>query len=66
MSKIAANEIYGGSILRKCIDYFSHMAVNPEFYHQIFEIDKEFTKEVFLNKRRILMAKKIRDYYFSL
>ena len=29
MSKIAANESYGGSTLRKCIDYFCHLAVAP-------------------------------------
>ena len=31
MSKIAANDTYGGSILRKCIDYFCHMAIAPDF-----------------------------------
>lgn len=42
MSKIAANETYGGNELRKCIDYFCHLAVSPEFYRQIESIDKEF------------------------
>lgn len=32
MSKIAANEAYGGHVLRKAIDYFCHMVVVPEFY----------------------------------
>jgi len=50
MSKIAANEAYGGSILRKCIDYFCHMAVAPEFYAHISEVDKEFTKTEFFPK----------------
>ena len=31
MSKIAVNETYGGSLLRKAIDYFCHLAVAPEF-----------------------------------
>ena len=31
MSKIAANETYGGNLLRKAIDYFCHLAVAPEF-----------------------------------
>lgn len=44
MSKIAANEIYGGNLLRKAIDYFSHMAIAPEFYTHIAENDKEFAK----------------------
>ena len=32
MSTIAANEVYGGNMLRKCIDHFSELAVRPEFY----------------------------------
>jgi uncharacterized protein with ParB-like and HNH nuclease domain len=35
MSKISANETYGGNTLRKAIDYFCHLAVAPEFYPQI-------------------------------
>src|SRR5258708_10716616 len=35
MSKIAANEIYGGNLLRKAIDYFCHLAVAPEFLLRI-------------------------------
>jgi hypothetical protein len=31
MSKIAANETYGGNMLRKAIDYFCHLAVAAEF-----------------------------------
>ncbi|NVJ63026.1 MAG: DUF262 domain-containing protein [Flavobacteriaceae bacterium] len=42
MSKIAASEEYGGQLLRKAIDYFSHLAVAPEFYPFIKENDKEF------------------------
>jgi len=44
MSKIAANEVYGGNDLRKCIDYFCHLAVAPEFYRQIELVDKNFIK----------------------
>lgn len=32
MSKIAADEVYGGNMLRKAIDYFCHLAVCPEAY----------------------------------
>ena len=32
MSKIAANDSYGGNQLRKAIDYFCHLAVAPEFF----------------------------------
>ena len=42
MSKIAANESYGGNLLRKCIDHFSHLAVKPEFYGKLKENDTEF------------------------
>lgn len=42
MSKIASNETYNGSELRKCIDYFCHLAIMPEFYNQLHEVDKEF------------------------
>lgn len=48
MSKIAANEQYGGNTLRKVIDYFCHLAVAPEFYDQIVEGDKEFAKNGYL------------------
>lgn len=42
MSKIAANETFGGNMLRKCIDHFSHLAVRPEFYSKLKENDKDF------------------------
>lgn len=42
MSTIAANETYGGNLLRKCIDHFSELAVRPEFYTILMENDKEF------------------------
>lgn len=50
MSKIASNETYGGSALRKAIDYFCHLAVAPEFYPTIVEVDKEFTKTDYFQK----------------
>ena len=50
MSKIAANERYGGNLLRKAIDYFSHLAVAPEFYNHIAENDKEFRKTEYFQK----------------
>jgi hypothetical protein len=42
MSKIAANESYGGDRLRKCIDYFCHMAVSPEFHDKLTDLDPDF------------------------
>jgi len=50
MSKIAANELYGGSEMRKAIDYFCHMSIAPEFYEQIKDIDKDFSNSVYFNK----------------
>jgi len=42
MSKIAANETYGGHELRKAIDYFCHLAIAPDFYNKIKEGDPKF------------------------
>lgn len=50
MSKIAANESYGGSTLRKCIDYFCHMAVAPEFHSHIVDVDKDFVNTDYFQK----------------
>lgn len=50
MSKIAANETYKGSTLRKCIDYFCHMAIKPDFYNQIIVVDKEFASTVYFKE----------------
>ncbi len=50
MSKIAANETYGGSELRKCVDYFCHLAVAPEFYREISTLDTEFAGTDYFQK----------------
>ncbi|MCE5187450.1 MAG: DUF262 domain-containing protein [Planctomycetaceae bacterium] len=50
MSKIAANESYGGNVLRKAIDYFCHLAVAPEFYGKIKEGDRAFAASEFFSK----------------
>ena len=42
MSKIASDEIYGGNILRKAIDYFAHLAVEPSFARFISREDTAF------------------------
>ncbi len=49
MSKIAANVKYGGNVLRKAIDYFSHLAVQPDWYSEMSK-DKEFMETVFAPK----------------
>lgn len=50
MSKIAANDNYGGQELRKAIDYFSHLAVAPEFYQFIKDNDADFAKTDYFQK----------------
>lgn len=50
MSKIAANESYGGNMLRKAIDYFCHLAVAPEFHSKIKNGDPTFATSEFFPK----------------
>lgn len=59
MSKIAANESYGGNELRKAIDYFCHMAVVPDFYKTIEEKDKAFANTPYFNK--MIWLKDVKD-----
>lgn len=47
MSKIAADERFGGNLLRKAIDYFCHLAVDPAFYGPLSEKDTEFMQSEF-------------------
>jgi hypothetical protein len=54
MSKIAANETYGGNLLRKAIDYFCHLAVAPEFLGRIEKGDKVFAASEFFPQMRWL------------
>ena len=49
MSKIAANTKYGGNALRKAIDYFSHLAVQPDWYPEMTK-DKDFMESKFAPK----------------
>jgi hypothetical protein len=53
MSKIAANTKYGGNILRKAIDYFSHLAVMPDWYSDMLK-DVEFCDSDFFQKLKWL------------
>lgn len=50
MSKIASNEKYGGPALRKCIDYFCHLSVAPEFYTHIQDNDPDFAGTDYFKK----------------
>lgn len=59
MSKIAANETYGGNMLRKAIDYFCHLAVAPDFLGRIEKGDKAFAASEFFPQMRWL--KNVKD-----
>lgn len=54
MSKIAANETYGGNMLRKAIDYFCHLTVAPDFLGRIEKGDTAFAASEFLPQMRWL------------
>ncbi len=54
MSKIAANDTYGGNMLRKAIDYFCHLSIAPDFLPRIEKGDKAFAASEFLPKMRWL------------
>ena len=54
MSKIAANETFGGNALRKAIDYFCHLAVAPEFLGRIEQNDRDFASSEFFSQMRWL------------
>ena len=41
MSKMAAGEKYDGHRMRKCIDYFCHLAVAPDAYNELVQ-DRDF------------------------
>ncbi|WP_418765857.1 GmrSD restriction endonuclease domain-containing protein [Mailhella sp.] len=50
MSKIAADEKYGGHLLRKAIDYFCHLSIEPAFYQKISTHDAEFMASDYASK----------------
>lgn len=50
MSKIASDEDHGGNALRKAIDYFAHLCVEPSFYDYIKENDTDFANSEYINK----------------
>jgi len=50
MSKIASAEHYGGSEIRKAVDYFCHMAVEPSFVDAVKEVDPDFAKTTYFQQ----------------
>lgn len=49
MSKMAADTEHGGSLMRKTVDYFCHLAVKPEFYSNLKK-DSEFQRSIYADK----------------
>ncbi len=62
MSKIAVNETYDGTNLRKAIDYFCHLAVAPEFYSTLEKNDRDFAKTDYFAKM-VWLKKQNDDLY---
>jgi uncharacterized protein with ParB-like and HNH nuclease domain len=62
MSKIAADEKYGGNLLRKAIDYFCHLAVEPGFYSQLSHSDPAFIQSEYAPKLKWLKDDKEEIY----
>lgn len=60
MSKIAADEEHGGNTLRKAIDYFCHLAVDPAFYSRLSTTDTKFMSSVYAPK--LAWLQKHNDY----
>ena len=50
MSKIASDTDFGGMELRKAIDYFCRLTIDPKFYKHIKENDKDFANSDFFGK----------------
>lgn len=50
MSKIAADEVHGGNMLRKAIDYYCHLAVKPEFWVTIEHNDPDYMASEYAQK----------------
>jgi uncharacterized protein with ParB-like and HNH nuclease domain len=62
MSKIAADEMFGGNMLRKAIDYFCHLAVEPSFYSILKQNDAAFMLTEYASKLQWLKDDKEEIY----
>ena len=66
MSKMASDgdfqEGHGGSLIRKSIDYFCHLAAKPDFYQQMAK-DSEFMQSKYADKIKWLANNNIDDIY---
>lgn len=57
MSKVSVNNVYNGPIIRKTVDYFSHLIKDPGVYDNIKDNDREFSDSEPFNK-----IKWVKDY----
>ena len=55
MSKMAADSVHNGSLMRKTVDYFCHLAVKPDFYAHLVN-DKEFQDSKYADKIKWLAS----------
>ena len=55
MSKMAADSAHNGSLMRKTVDYFCHLAVKPDFYSHLAN-DKEFQDSKYADKIKWLAS----------
>lgn len=53
MSKMAADTVHAGGLMRKTVDYFCHLAVKPDFYTQLLH-DTEFQSSKYADKMKWL------------
>lgn len=58
MSKIAADEVHGGNMLRKAIDYYCHLAVKPEFWSTVSVQDPDYMASEYVAKTEWLKYNK--------
>lgn len=56
MSKISADDKYGGTEIRKMIDYFCHFMKRPSDYEMIVENDTDFAKSDALQKIKWIVS----------
>ena len=61
MSKMAADIAHEGSLMRKTVDYFCHLAVKPDFYPHLLK-DQEFQDSKYASKIKWL-ANDYEDIY---
>ena len=55
MSKMAADSAHNGSLMKKTVDYFCHLAVKPDFYSYLVN-DKEFQDSKYADKIKWLAS----------